>query len=274
LLREPLGVSRGEMLAVRLGDIDWTDQLITARGEIAKSGITRHVPIGTTRLKAVLEWQRLDAAGGRKSDSALVISDGSGEPIVTFRRAWVTTVLKAHGVQPRWSKHAGWKGLTSECQEAFQRINLHWHDLRHEYASRLVERGAPLSQVRDLPGHASITTTERYDNQTLAALRASAQRLESGKRFTSVSHSASPNDETAPEAEHEKSQKSLRDEGVSSLAGRQGFEPRYRGPEGAKEAFRFLLDLLENLRVSFVPFRVETGLSLARVSRFFQVMFG
>jgi hypothetical protein len=112
------------MLAVRLGDIDWTDQLITARGEIAKSGITRHVPIGTTRLKAVLEWQRLDAAGGRKSDSALVISDGSGEPIVTFRRAWVTTVLKADGVQPRWSKYAGWKGLTSECQEAFQRINL------------------------------------------------------------------------------------------------------------------------------------------------------
>jgi hypothetical protein len=70
----------------------------------------------------------------------------------------------------------------------------------------------------------------------LAALRAAAQRLESGTRFTFVSHSASPNDETAPEAEHEKSQKSLRDEGISRLAGRQGFEPRYRGPEGAKEA--------------------------------------
>ena len=67
--------------------------------------------------------------------------------------------------------------------EAFQRINLHWHDLRHEYASRLVERGVPLSQVRDLLGHASIATTERYDNQRLEALQAAAGSLESGKRF-------------------------------------------------------------------------------------------
>ncbi|HAK55017.1 MAG TPA: hypothetical protein DCP38_05975 [Acidobacteria bacterium] len=44
-------------------------------------------------------------------------------------------------------------------------IDLRWHDLRHEYASRLVECGVPLAQVRDPLGHASITTTERYDNQ-------------------------------------------------------------------------------------------------------------
>jgi hypothetical protein len=31
-------------------------------------------------------------------------------------------------------------------------------DLRHEYASRLVERGVPLAQVRDLLSHASILT--------------------------------------------------------------------------------------------------------------------
>jgi Phage integrase family len=46
-------------------------------------------------------------------------------------------------------------------QERFRETNLHWHDLRHEYASRLVERGVPLAQVRDLLGHASILTTER-----------------------------------------------------------------------------------------------------------------
>ena len=225
------GLRRGEMLAVRFDDIDGTSQLITVRGEIAKSGITRHVPIATMRLKAVLEWQRLDAAGEHKPNTALVFSDEAGEAITTFRRAWVTTVLKAHGVQPRWSKGAGWKGLTPECQEAFRRIDLHWHDLRHEYASRLVERGAPLSQVRDLLGHASITTTERYDNQTLAALKAAAQRLESGKRFTFVSHSASREEKPKLESDEQKSQKLLQTEGVSDLAGRQGFEPRYRGPE-------------------------------------------
>ncbi len=62
-------------------------------------------------------------------------------------------------------------------------INLHWHDLRHEYASRLVEFGVPLAQVRDLLGHASIRTTERYDNQRLEALQAAVERLEGGKTF-------------------------------------------------------------------------------------------
>jgi hypothetical protein len=57
--------------------------------------------------------------------------------------------------------------------------------LRHEYASRLVERGVPLAQVRDLLGHASITTTERYDNQKLENLQLAAARLESGKTFDS-----------------------------------------------------------------------------------------
>ncbi len=52
----------------------------------------------------------------------------------------------------------------SACQQRFREINLHGHGLRHEYASRLVERGVPLAQVRELLGHASILTTERYDN--------------------------------------------------------------------------------------------------------------
>ena len=73
-------------------------------------------------------------------------------------------------------------------------INLHWHDLRHKYASRLVERGAPPAQVRDLLGHACfgdslngrdrtalIVTTERYDNQRLEALQAATERLEAGR---------------------------------------------------------------------------------------------
>ena len=94
----------------------------------------------------------------------------------------MVAVLKAHGVDPRWRKGA-YKDLSAECQQRFRDINLHWHDLRHEYASRLVERGVPLAQVRDLLGHASILTTERYDNQRLEALQAAVERLEGGKTF-------------------------------------------------------------------------------------------
>ena len=86
------------------------------------------------------------------------------------------------GVTPEWKSY-NWTALTPACQQEFRRINLHWHDLRHEYASRLVEKGVPLAQVRDLLGHASITTTERYDNQKLENLQLAATRLESGKSF-------------------------------------------------------------------------------------------
>ena len=111
-----------------------------------------------------------------------MFSNEAGEPLKTFKKAWVVAVLKAHGVDPHWRKGA-YKDLSTECQQRFRSINLHWHDLRHEYASRLVEKGVPLAQVRDLLGHASILTTERYDNQRLEALQAAVERLEGGKTF-------------------------------------------------------------------------------------------
>jgi hypothetical protein len=87
---------------------------------------------------------------------------------------------------PHWRK-GGYRELQDPYYERFREIDLRWHDLRHEYASRLVERGVPLSQVRDLLGHASITTTERYDNQTIESLQAAARRLERGQTFDSSS---------------------------------------------------------------------------------------
>jgi len=176
------GMRRGEMLALRFGDIDWTRRMITLRGATTKSRRTRLVPIGTARLLAVLEWLRLDSTDQRKGDDVPVFSNEAGEPLKTFKKAWVVAVLKAHGVDPRWRK-GSYKDLSAQCQQRLRDINLHWHDLRHEYASRLVERGVPLAQVRDLLGHASILTTERYDNQRLEALQAAVERLEGGKTF-------------------------------------------------------------------------------------------
>lgn len=65
------GMRQGEMLKLRFGDIDWTRQLIALRGVTTKSKKTRVVPISTTRLKAVLDWLRLDADGAKKPEQDL-----------------------------------------------------------------------------------------------------------------------------------------------------------------------------------------------------------
>jgi hypothetical protein len=154
-------------------DIDFARGLITLRGETTKSRKTRFVPIATARLRAVLEWLQLDADGSKKADDALVFSDETGEPLGRFRTAWVTTVLRAHGITPEWKSYK-WTALTAECLAEFRRINVRWHHLRHEYASRLVEKNVPLAQVRDLLG--AIPRSQRPSGTTTRSWRTCRQQ--------------------------------------------------------------------------------------------------
>ncbi len=61
-------------------------------------------------------------------------------------------------------------GLTAAGKAAFvgsgkdrRRVgNVRPHDLRHTYASRLVQSGVPLDTVSKLIGHSSVLVTQRY----------------------------------------------------------------------------------------------------------------
>ena len=56
--------------------------------------------------------------------------------------------------------------------------NLHFHDLRREFASRLRESGASDHDVRDFLGHANITTTSRYLKSTSLRLERALADME------------------------------------------------------------------------------------------------
>jgi integrase len=184
------GVRAGEMLAVRIRDVDPERGEITLRGQTTKSGKTRAVPISTQRLRAVIEWFRVDKKGRVRSANAPLITNGVGDAIGRFRTAWEGTVLRAHGHAPKKGKplrDGKTKSLTPHARKLFAAINLHWHDLRHEYACRLAERGVPITKVQYLLGHASVVTTERYIHHTLAELSKAAAVLEAGAVFDPVS---------------------------------------------------------------------------------------
>lgn len=112
-----------------------------------------------------LEMLRTDPEGEVLPPDGYVFGDEVGGPIASIKTTWRTACEKA-GV-----------------------VGLHFHDLRREFACRLLESRAELHDVRDFLGHTNLTTTSRY-------LRSTAMRLERALRLLEVSQAAS--DRTPP----------------------------------------------------------------------------
>ena len=64
-------------------------------------------------------------------------------------------------MRPTWAATCRRAGIT----------DLHFHDLRREFASCLLKAGAAQHDVRDWLGHANITTTSRYLKSTPVRLQ-------------------------------------------------------------------------------------------------------
>lgn len=66
----------------------------------------------------------------------------------------------------------------AESRAALDRIDLHFHDLRHEAGSRLLEAGWPLHHVQEMLGHANVSQTSTYLNATRVGLQESMRRFD------------------------------------------------------------------------------------------------
>ena len=143
------GMRQGEIQLLQLKYIDFKagdHGVITVPGEISKFPEDRDIPM-TPRFKAALQKRRFLAPEG------FVFGNEIGGYVKDFRSAWEGILKRAGITDPA-------QGLDGD---------LHWHDCRHEFGSRMTERGVPLSVVKELMGHQSIVTTQRYDNQTMVS---------------------------------------------------------------------------------------------------------
>lgn len=127
LLSMNTGLRLGELLKLRWKNVHLDRRWLTVEGREAKSRQTRHVPLNAEAINVLTHWREQSGSQGRVFNVSL-----------SFKTAW-WRLLERAGIQ-----------------------NFRWHDLRHHFASRLVQEGVPLNTVRDLLGHSSVAMSLRY----------------------------------------------------------------------------------------------------------------
>ena len=125
------------------------DPILTIRPANAKSRRQRRIAIVSPRVREWLHSRR--AVGGNDGHP---YGDAKGGRVEDFRPEW-DAVLALAGITDRTQKLDG---------------DLHWHDLRRECASRFAKRGVDVLKVKEVLGHATIVTTQRYFATTVAAV--------------------------------------------------------------------------------------------------------
>ena len=152
---------RGEMLLIQNKRVNWDTCQIGIPGATAKDKENRRIPFNPNgRLAAILERR------ATLGPEAYLFGTETGACQPNIQTAWETLRLLAHGVEPKTGR-----GAAEWNREQLLRIDLRWHDLRHEGACRLLADGVDIRIIQLMLGHASIQQTQRYLNVTDEELR-------------------------------------------------------------------------------------------------------
>jgi integrase len=142
------GLRQGELFSLTWENMDLAHRRLTVQGSRAKSGQTRHIPLNRTAFEAL---SRLKERSGAES---VVFVGRGGERFNNVKRSWQRVLQEARITHFRW------------------------HDMRHHFASRLVQRGTDLNTVRVLLGHKDIKMTLRYAHLSPQVMADAVARLD------------------------------------------------------------------------------------------------
>jgi integrase len=126
------GMRRGELFDLKWSAVNFQTKTITVAGATTKTSETRHIPMNKETDGTLKDWKK------QAANTRYVFPSQAGGRLEDVKSAWLNLLERAK-------------------IEDFR-----WHDMRHDFASRLVMAGVPLNTVRDLLGHADIKMTLRY----------------------------------------------------------------------------------------------------------------
>jgi integrase len=138
------GVRLNEALQAKWTQVDQKNRVWRIPASNSKSKRTRAVPLNDSALDVL---NQLTTKGGFEN---IFINFQTGLPYTTITKVWARLRNKA--------------GLNS----------LRIHDLRHQYASFLVNSGRTLYEVQQILGHSSPTVTQRYAHLSTKSLQEAA----------------------------------------------------------------------------------------------------
>ena len=141
------GLRISELCGLRTDDINWNEQIVRVRGKGKKE---RLVPAGGPALAAIQNyWNKLKHPPGIDTP-------------VFLANAHKLKGMYPRLVQLRLKRYLALAGLDPHLTP---------HQLRHSYATHLLDAGADLRSVQELLGHAHLVSTQVYTHLTTERLK-------------------------------------------------------------------------------------------------------
>ncbi|MFQ6104735.1 MAG: tyrosine recombinase XerC [Candidatus Glassbacteria bacterium] len=139
------GIRVSELTSMNVQDIDLINESIKVRGKRKKE---RFVTIGSVAIEALMKYITLSEARFPGSGR------GGYRPVFLNRKGERLGVRQIQRIVGR-------------CfEQALLRKGFSPHSLRHAFATHLLERGADIFSVKELLGHASLSSTQIYTRLT------------------------------------------------------------------------------------------------------------
>ncbi len=143
------GARVGEVAGLHVRDVDFPGRQVRLLGKGSKQRIVPLHPLALETIIQYLSRSRPHLSKSDKEETALFLSS-RGNPMSAdaLRKVFKECCARA-GIDASYSPH----------------------DMRHTFATDLVENGADLRSVQELLGHASLSTTQIYTHLSIAHLK-------------------------------------------------------------------------------------------------------